>query len=105
MKPLGKKRSYLGRRDWPNKPMELVSIDYLTELPPSTRNNKHLLVLNDQFSKFLQVYPIQDKTAKTAADCLIDYILKFGTPQKIYSDRDPSYESELFQRIMKYFGV
>lgn len=64
-----------------------------------------MLVLNDQFSKFLQVYPSQDRTAKTAADCLIDYILKFGTPQKIYSDRDPSYESELFQRIKKYFGV
>ena len=35
VKPLGKRRSKLGKTGIPNKPMDLVSIDYLTELPVS----------------------------------------------------------------------
>ena len=105
VKSLGKKKAFVGVRPWPKKPLELVSIDYLTELPPSSKNNIHLLVVNDQFSKYIQVYAIKDRTAETASKCLVDYFLRFGIPKKLYSDRDPSYESELFQHLMNYFGV
>ena len=45
-------------------------------------------MINDQLSKFIQIYPIKD-TAKTASKCLIDYCLRFGMPVKLYLDRDP----------------
>ena len=105
VKALGRKRANMGIRDWPTKPLDLVSIDYLTDLPPSSNRNIHLLVVNDQFSKFMQVYPLKDRTAETASKSIYDYFLRFGSPRKLYSDRDPSYEADLFQHLMKLLGV
>ena len=97
VKPLGKKKPYVGVREWPTKPLELVSIDYLAELPPSARNNNHLLVINDQSSKLIQVHAIKDRTSKTAGKCLIGYCLRSGMPVKLYPDKNPS---EAFQYLM-----
>ena len=105
VKPLGMKRGKVAVRDWPYKPLNLLSIDYLTELPVSSKGNRHILVINDQFSKYIQIYPVKDRTAKTVSECIVEYFLRFGIPKKLYSDRDPSYEADLFQFVMKRIGV
>ena len=46
-----------------------------------------------------------NRTAKSASKCLVDYCLRFGMPIKLYSDRDPSYEADLFHYLMVSFGV
>eukprot|EP00112_Aurelia_sp_Birch-Aquarium-sp1_P015743 Seg3512.1 transcript_id=Seg3512.1/GoldUCD/mRNA.D3Y31 product="Retrovirus-related Pol polyprotein from transposon 412" pseudo=true protein_id=Seg3512.1/GoldUCD/D3Y31 len=105
VKRLGKRHGCMGQREWPKRPLDLVSIDYLVELPVTARRNIHMLVINDHFSKFIQVYPVKDGTAPTAAKCVLDYCLKFGFPWRLFSDRDPAFESELFQILMKELGV
>ena len=55
IKPLGKKRGKISVRDGPYKPIDLISISYLTELPISSEGKKHVLVVNDQFSKYIQI--------------------------------------------------
>ena len=95
----------MGIREFPCAPMELVSIDFLVELPVTARNNRHIMCINDHFTKFIQIYPVSDRTAKTAAKCVFDFFLKFGISFKLYSDRDPAFEAELFQILMGLFGV
>ena len=75
------------------------------DLPTTKRGNKHILVINDHFSKYMQLYAIKDRTALTAAKCVLDFSLKFGLPRKFFSDQDPAYESELFQCLMTLLGV
>ena len=69
------------------------------------RGHKHILVINDQFSKFLKCYSLKDTIAQTTCKYLFDYCLTFGIPIKLYSDRDPAFEAELFQLLMQQFGV
>ena len=40
-----------------------------------------------------------------AAKCVVNYSLKFGLPCKLLSDQDTSFESQLFQCVMKELGV
>ena len=101
----GAKHGQMGVRSWPRRPMELVSIDFIVDLPITPRGHKHILVINDHFSKFLKCYPLKDRTAATTCKYLFDYCLTFGIPFKLYSDRDPAFEAELFQLLMKQFGV
>lgn len=105
VKRLGRVPGRMGIREWPNKPLELISIDYLVDLPQTSRRNKHILVINDHFSKFIQVYAVKDKTALTASRYVLDYCLRFGFPLRLLSDQDPAYESELFQHLMLALGV
>ena len=85
--------------------MELVSIHVLVDLPITHRGNRHVLSINDQFSKFTQLYAVPGRTVATSAKCVFDYFLKFSIAKKLYSDRNPAFESELFQLLMKMFGV
>ena len=48
---------------------------------------------------------MKDRTAETATKVLVDFILRFGVPRKLYSDRDPSYESDLFRYTMQKLGI
>ena len=46
-----------------------------------------------------------DRTALTASRYIYDYCLLFGIPEKLYSDQDPAYESNLFKHLMTSLGV
>ena len=95
----------LGKRQFPDKPLELISIDFIVDLPLTERNNRNILTIIDQFMKYLVIYPIPDRTASTAAKYIYDFIMKFGIMDKLLSDQDPSYESELFQELMVLLGI
>ena len=104
-KSRGKLHGTMGKREWPTKPLDCISIDFLVDLPTTKQGHNHIMVVNDMFSKHVKLYLIKDRKAPTAAKCIFDYSLNFGIPLKILSDRDPAYESELFQSLMKLFGV
>ena len=55
---------------------------------------------NDHFFKFIQIYAVKVRTAKTTTKFVYDYILKFGVLLKLFLDKDPAFERELFQSLM-----
>ena len=105
IKPQNRRKAKMGMQAFPTAPLELVSIDFLVDLPITSRHNKHILVINDHFTKYIQLYPLKYRTAPSAAKCIVDFSLKFGLPYKLLSDQDPAYESALFMNIMKELGV
>ena len=92
-------------REWPKMPLNFVSIDFVVDLPRTERNNTHILVINDHFSKFIRLYPIKDRQAETAAKCIVDFCMDFGIPRKLLSDQDPAYESRLFREMMRLLDI
>ena len=73
----------MGRRKWPKAPLELISLDFLVDLPRTAKGNVHLLVINDHFTKLMKFYPIKDCKASTASACLHEFILTYDIPLKI----------------------
>ena len=100
-----KKKSILGKRPIPTKPLEIISIDFVVDLPKTNKGNIHMLTVVDNFTKFVRLYGVKDRTAKTAAKCIYDYVMNLGIPLKLYSDCDPAFEAELFQELMLLLGV
>ena len=52
VKPQHRNPGRKGIRGFPYTLMELVSIDFLVELPAMARNNRHIMCINDHFTKF-----------------------------------------------------
>ena len=44
-------------------------------VPKTPRGYNHILLINDHFLKFIKLYPVKDRTAKTAAKYVTDYFV------------------------------
>ena len=64
-----------------------------------------LPLLTDHFSKFVQVYPTTNKSAKTAADRLYnDFMLRYGLPRKNFPGRPYLSMKSLYNRSPAVFA-
>lgn len=91
-----RKKGYIAINPWSYQPLEVITIDYMLELPKAPAEYNHILVVKGHFSKFIKLYVVKDRMAKIAAKYVTDYFLDYVISLKLLSDQDPSYESELF---------
>ena len=70
---------------------QLIYMDSL-KLPKSKQGNEYLLVIIDSFSRYIKIYIIKTLTAQEAADCLLDYICDFPTPEAIVTDNATQFQ-------------
>jgi hypothetical protein len=73
-------------------------------MPESTRGNKYLLVIVDSFSRYLDVYPIADLSAKTAMNCLTIFMSNFGIPSHLCCDNGSQFQG-IFQELIDLLQI
>jgi transposase InsO family protein len=85
--------------------MEMVGMDYLS-LEESKGGYSSILVLTDHFTKYSLAFPTRSHTALTTARILFDnFIVPYGFPLKLHSDRGRQFESSVIQELCKLTGV
>ena len=76
------------------RPLERVAAD-IVELPLTTKGNRYVLVVEDYFTKFVNLYSLPNQTAQTVARCLFeDYVLVHGVPERLHTDQGCQFEAE-----------
>ena len=64
--------------------MEKCHIDFMGPYPTSKRGNTCILVFIDQFSKWIEILPLENQEAETTARALVEQVFtRFGYPQQI----------------------
>ena len=58
--------------------MERVSIDTIGPLPQDDRANCYIIVIIDNFSRFIELYPVPNAGAEYAAKSLVSHIGRYG---------------------------
>jgi transposase InsO family protein len=92
-----------GRSDW--NLLDEWSMDLLTDLPVTARGFKHMLVLVEAISRFLEVYFLKNKTAKEVANCLREHIYRYSIPLRLRSDQGGEFMGEEVQDLMTEYGI
>ena len=88
------------------RPYQRISMDVLCNLPCTYDNNKHLLVVTDAFSHYIEAFPMQDQTAETIARILVNNIFcKHGMCNELLTDKGSNFLSRLFKSICDHFHI
>uniref|UniRef100_A0A914M129 RNA-directed DNA polymerase n=1 Tax=Meloidogyne incognita TaxID=6306 RepID=A0A914M129_MELIC len=84
-----------------SEPLELVCLDVL-EIGRSRAKNRYILVCVDHFSKCTVAEPIPNKMAETIARAFVEnFILIYGAPKRIHSDRGKEFVNSTLENITK----
>jgi hypothetical protein len=86
------------------KPFERLSIDFKGPLPSVTQN-RYLLVIIDEYSRFPFVFPCKDMTSGTVVRCLDEIFAMFGQTGFIHSDNFTSLISNELRTHLLELGI
>ena len=87
-------------------PFQRIAMDFLGPLPSTSRGNKHILVVSDYFTKWVEAYPLADQRAETVGNVLWQhYFPRFGFPVELHSDQGRNFESEVIRYLCERMSV
>jgi hypothetical protein len=86
------------------KVMERITIDTIEKLQPDEEGNTCIHVIIDSFSRFIELIPSKDNSAKSAAKALLSHIGRYGAPSQIGSDNGRSYVSDMIKELILMVG-
>ena len=87
-------------------PMERVHLDFLGPLPKTKQGNENVLMMVDQFTKWVECIPLPTQTAEETARAAVDHFFsRFGFPFQVYSDQGRNFESKLFRELCKALQI
>ena len=81
-------------------------MDIVGPFPLTEAGNKYILSLQDDLTRFWQVYAIPDHEAETIAKVLTNnFLCRFSIPKIILTDQGPEFVSKLMAEIARLFKI
>jgi len=97
-------RAPLGSITDPKIPFDKIGIDFLGPLTETKNGHKHILVITDYASRWVEAFPTADQTAATVAKILINEVIcRHGAPRELLSDKGQNFMSKVVKELCSYF--
>ncbi|XP_054287982.1 uncharacterized protein LOC129003710 [Macrosteles quadrilineatus] len=85
-------------------PFERLNLDFKGPIPSATQN-KYILTVVDEYSRYPFAFPCRDMTSSTVIEKLKEMFTIFGMPSFIHSDRGTSLMSDELKSFLQTHGV
>ena len=85
-------------------PIDRVHTDILGPITTSENGNRYVLMLVDQFTKWLECWPLPNQTAEIVR-VVKGFISRFGCPLEIHSDQGSNFDSALFKSVYSLLEI
>ena len=79
--------------------MERASVDVCGPFPEDDYGNTDILVLIDNFTRYLEIFPMPDKSAKSIAKCLLQWVGRYSAPAQLLSDNGKEFMNDIIQEF------
>lgn len=101
-----KPKEQLKITDTPQRPFDIVSIDTIGPMTKSHNGNIYAITMICNMTKYLISIPIPDKSMKTVSKGIFEnFILIYGPPKQILTDRGTEYENSLLEELTKLLKI
>ena len=89
----------------PDAPMQFISIG-IAYMPKDTDGYQYILLIGDNFSKFIQTVPLRDQTAPSIVRAFAtNWLYIHGNPLYILSDQGSNVDGETMHTFCDHFGI
>ena len=90
----------------PDRPFDKIAIDLVTECETSTSGNKHIITIINHLTRWLEAFPILDKSADTIVSTFINQYLPVHVyPRYILSNNGMEFKNTLMDQVLKQLGI
>ena len=104
-KPSNQRRAEMGQYHASAR-MDHVMIDILGPLSKTSRGNTVILMLVDQFTKWVECYPLPDQSAELVAKIIVDECFsRFGPCLELHTDQGKNFMSNLFTVLCELLQI
>ena len=87
-------------------PMRRCGMDLQGPFPRSNGGMVYILVIQDYFSKWVELFPLPDKTAQTVAEILVkEFFTRYGVCNRLHSDQGMEFDAALTHELCEMWGV
>jgi transposase InsO family protein len=87
-------------------PMERVHIDILGPFSVSNSGNNYVLMMVDQFTKWLECCALPDQSAEKIADkAVTEFFVRFGFPSIIHTDQGANFTGQVFTSLCRMLEI
>jgi transposase InsO family protein len=77
-------------------------LDLLGPLPPTPDGHRWVLVIIERLSKMVELVPLPDKTSRSTARALLQYVLgRYGAPAEVLTDRGSEWSGEFEELLLQ----
>ena len=84
--------------------MQRVAVDSTGILPLDANGNKYIVSIIDHFSRFIELYAVDDLSARDFAKCLLDWIGRYGAPRELVSDQGTQFANKIIEELSRMVG-
>jgi hypothetical protein len=84
---------------------DLISMDYYGPLPTSTAGVKYLLVVVDNFTKYVKLYSLKRATTVSTINRLKQYISEYGKPNAVLTDNGTQFTTNKWIQGLKELNI
>ena len=87
------------------EPFERIAMDIIGPLPRTRTGKRFVLVVSDYATRYPEAYPLNNGTAESVAEKLVEMFCQYGIPKEIISDQGANFMSELLKELYAMLGV
>jgi len=84
---------------------DTVSVDFIEGLRADDYGKTGMMVIVDNFSRFVDLHPVSGPTAENAVDALISFAGRYATPNRFCTDNGSAFKSELTKALVERLGA
>ena len=87
------------------RPFQRISMDYAGPLSRTKSGNRYFLVIVDDFTRYLKVFPVRDCTANTTIKCLRQFCIDEGAPEEILTDNGTHFTADSLAAVLRTLHI
>jgi transposase InsO family protein len=87
------------------QPFAVLSVDTIGPLPVDSHSNKYIVVIVDSFTRFVELWPCKDVTARAAAEAVLQVVGRYGVPKEVRSDQGSQFTAELVADLLTFLQI